>query len=176
MDEDLVLKAKMGNHEALAQLLYRNYEIVYKYLIKFVLNVNVAEDITQETMVRAIEKFDLYNAQKSKFSTWLITISQNLYMDHLRKVKRESKYIEGSITQEEDFIGRLSVQAKEYDGSWNAILNALSKLSEEIRHPVVLKHYYGYSLEEIASKMSIPLGTVKSRIHNGLKTLRKELE
>jgi len=54
-------------------------------------------------------------------------------------------------------------------------LDALSKLDNIIRFPLLLKHYYGYSYEEISKKMSIPLGTVKSRIHNGLKFLRKEL-
>ena len=176
MDDELVNRAKGGNHEALALLLYKNYEIVYKYLVKFTLNINMAEDLAQETMVRAIEKIELYNPEKSKFSTWLITISQNIYMDHLRKVKRESKYIEESISKDEALTEILAVQDKEYDGTWDAILNALLKLSEELRYPVVLKHYYGFSLEEISSKMSIPLGTVKSRIHNGIKTLRKELE
>lgn len=171
MDEHLVAQAKRGSREALAQLLYANYEIVFKYLIKFTLNKGTAEELAQETMVRAIEKFHLYLPERSKFSTWLITIAQNLYMDQLRKRKREQKQIDEEIS-----IESLELVFSEQDDTWKRVLDALARLSEDIRLPIVMKHYYGYSLEEIAKRMSIPLGTVKSRIHNGLKTLRKELE
>lgn len=171
MDELLISKAKNGNQEALAQILYYNYDFVFKYLVKFTLNVNTAQDLTQETMVRAIEKFYLYDPEKSKISTWLITIAQHIYLDGIRKQKREQKYLELNEIDEE-----LSIHQGTHDDSWNRTLDALAMLSEDIRTPIVLKHYYGYSLDEIASAMEIPVGTVKSRIHNGLKTLRKELE
>lgn len=171
MGEEWIQEAKNGSQEAMAQLLYSNYEFLYKFLIKLTFNASLTEDLVQEAMVRAIEKFYLYDAAKSKFSTWLITIAQNLYLDHLRKNKRIQFH------GEEDQI--CEVQAEETigtDDSWQRVVDALKTLPETIRIPIVLKHYYGYSLEEIADIMSIPLGTVKSRIHNGLKTLRKELE
>jgi RNA polymerase sigma-70 factor (ECF subfamily) len=62
------------------------------------------------------------------------------------------------------------------EDSFRRILNVLARMEDIVRLPLLLKHYYGYSYEEIAKKMSIPLGTVKSRIHNGIKVLRKELE
>jgi RNA polymerase sigma-70 factor (ECF subfamily) len=171
MEEQLVVSALKGNRESLAKLLYENYEIVFKYFIKFTLNKGTAEELVQETMVRAIEKFSMYDPAKSKFSTWLIAIGQNIYIDNLRKRKREQKYIneELPLFDPGDRYG-------EYDDSLEHALEALSHLDEGIRAPIILKHYYGYSLEEIAAIMSIPLGTVKSRIHNGLKTIRKELE
>lgn len=171
MDERLIAEAGKGNQNALARLLYENYEIVFKYLIKFTLNKNIAEDMTQETMVKAIEKFSLYNSQKAKFSTWLISIAQNIYIDYLRKIKREKKYIEEDCLKLE-----MREPFDEHDDSWDRVMDVLAQLPEESRFPLILKHYYGYSLEEIASLMSIPLGTVKSRIHNAVKTVRKELE
>lgn len=170
-EHELVIQAQNGNREALARLLHNNYEIVFRYLIKFTLDRITAEDITQDTMLRAIEKFDLYNSEKSKFSTWLITIAQNIYLDQLRKNKSQKKYVE-----EGDIVERLIEKTDSYDDSWNRILCALSRLNEEARYPIILKHYYGYSYEEIAKKMKILTGTVKSRIHNGLKILKKELE
>ncbi len=174
MDEHLVRQAKNGSKEALAQLLYSNYEIVYKFLIKFTLNITMAEDLSQETMVRAIEKFDLYDHARSKFSTWLISIARNIYIDWLRKGKHERVGEEGGLLEAlasvEDSIGGI-----DSDLMHNTI-DALSKLQDEIRLPLLLKHYYGYTYEEIAGMMGIPVGTVKSRIHNGLKLLRKELE
>ncbi|MOA50598.1 RNA polymerase sigma factor SigY [compost metagenome] len=58
---------------------------------------------------------------------------------------------------------------------WPEALQALGELKSEWRMPVLLKYYYGYAQEEIAAMLDIPVGTVKSRLHNGLKQLRKEL-
>lgn len=171
MDDILIREARNGSQEALAQLLYKNYNILFKYLVKFTFNVNLAEDLTQETMVKAIEKIDLYDPEKSKFSTWLIAIAQNTYMDYLRRVKREKKYFDADVLFEQ-LKGHMEI----HDDSFDCILDALAKLPDESRFPLLLKHYHGYSYEDIAHKMGIPLGTVKSRIHNALKILRKELE
>jgi RNA polymerase sigma-70 factor (ECF subfamily) len=171
MEEHLIEEAFAGNRHSLARLLYDNYEMVFKYLIKFTLNKSLAEDLVQETMVRAIEKFELYDPVKAKFSTWLIAIAQNIYLDGMRKRKREKKYMEDD-PQLEDLC---SLQA-EYNEDWHRVLEALSHLSEESRFPLVSKHYYGYSLEEIAKMMMLPLGTVKSRIHNAIQAVRKELD
>lgn len=171
MEEYLIVQVRNGSHEALTRLLEMNYEMVYKYLIKFTLSKNLAEDLVQETMLRTIEKIDLYDVSRSKFSTWLIAIAQNIYIDSIRKKKREKKYLEEDarpLDLYESYVGQ--------DDSMEQVLEALSHLSDDIRTPIILKHYHGYSLEEIAAIMSIPVGTVKSRIHNGIKAVRKELE
>ncbi len=170
MQDHLVEEALSGNRHSLARLLYDNYEMVFKYLIKFTLNKSLAEDLVQETMIKAIEKIRLFDAEKAKFSTWLIAIAQNLYLDSIRKKKREQKHIEEEMQSE-----GLYDAGKEHDEDWERVLEALVRMPDESRIPLVLKHYYGYSLEEIAGVMSIPLGTVKSRIHNAIKLVRKEL-
>ncbi|WP_438448497.1 RNA polymerase sigma factor SigY [Gorillibacterium sp. sgz5001074] len=172
-DEDerrLIENAKRGDRTALSLLLQRNYSFLMKYLIKATMQPGYAEDLAQETMLRAMEKIRLYNGQ-SKFSSWLITIGTRLYIDSLRKRKRELRWQE----EQEQSLRKLRWQA-EYGGSeWPDVLDALGVMPEEIRLPIILKHYYGYAYEEIAGMMDIPPGTVKSRIHNGLKSLRKEL-
>lgn len=171
MERDLADEAAGGNRSALTRLLYENYDIVFKYLIKFTMSKNLAEDLAQETMVRAIEKIGLYDSRKSKFSTWLITVARNIYIDSLRKKKHEQIYINAETAMEDLF--EVPCDSKE---DWHRMLEALAALSDESRCPLVLKHYYGYSLDEIAKIMKIPLGTVKSRIHNAIKNVRKELE
>ena len=69
MGEHLIEESRNGNRHSLAKLLYDNYEMVFKYLIKFTLNKSLAEDLVQETMVRAIGRFELFNPAKAKFST-----------------------------------------------------------------------------------------------------------
>ena len=171
MQDHLIEEARSGNRHSLARLLYENYEMAFKYLIKFTLNKSLAEDLVQETMVRAIEKFQQFDPGKAKFSTWLIAIAQNLYIDGIRKKKREQKHIQEELLLEDLYDIQI-----EHDEDWDRVLDALSRMTEESRVPLVLKHYHGYSLEEIARMMSIPLGTVKSRIHNAIKAVRRELE
>lgn len=70
---------------------------------------------------------------------------------------------------------KLKWQSAVAGDEWPEILELLGTLSVEMRTAIILKHYYGYSLEEIAEMADVPIGTVKSRIHSGLRIMRKEL-
>lgn len=170
MDEkDLIRQAKKGDTLALSQLLQQNYSFLIKYLIKVTLHPQIAEDLTQETMVKCIEKIQLYNGE-SKFSSWLITIATNLFIDQQRRKKREKNWVE-----QEQALRRIKWHAANRNEEWSDVLDVLALINEEIRLPIVLKHYYGYSYKEIGEMMGIAEGTVKSRVSNGLKSVRKGL-
>lgn len=171
MEEHLIDEARSGNRQSLARLLYDNYEMVFRYLVKFTMDRNIAEELVQETMIRAIERFEMYEPGKAKFSTWLIAVARNIYLDSMRKRKREQKYLHEELQLED--LYDLPV---EHDEELERVLDALARLPDNSRFPLLLRHYHGYSLEEIAHIMSIPSGTVKSRIHNAIKAVRKELE
>ena len=170
MDEkDLIRKAKKGDALALSKLLQQNYSFLVKYLMKVTLHPQIAEDLTQETMMKCVEKIQLYNGE-SKFSSWLITIATNLYIDLQRKKKREKSWRE-----QEQALRKMKWKAGNMNEEWADVLDVLAGINEEMRMPIVLKHYYGYSYEEIGKMMGIAEGTVKSRVSNGLKRIRKEL-
>ncbi|GAK08891.1 sigma-70 family RNA polymerase sigma factor [Geomicrobium sp. JCM 19038] len=160
-------KAKKGDEAALARVLLHEYDFVFHYLLKLTLHPSMAEDLTQDTMVKAIERFAQYNAKKAKLSTWLIQIGTNLWRDELRKEKRKQQY--QSLQQLEWEMRH------EPTTEWIAVIAELEKLKPEERIPVILKHYYGYGYDEIASIIGAPSGTVKSRLHSGMNRLRKEL-
>jgi len=162
-------RAVKGDTYALSVLLQAYYEFLFKYLIKITLNPVLAEDLTQDTMVRCIEKIGTYNG-KSKFSSWLITIGTNLYIDYLRKVKREN-----DLWEKERAIRKIQWQAALSNESWLPALSVLNQLSYNARVPIILKHYYGYTYKEIAKIIGVSEGTVKSRVHNGLKVIQEEL-
>lgn len=172
MDFKLIEDAKNGNRYALSLLLQQNYDFVYKFFVKLTLSPDEAADLTQDVMVQTINKFNSYDPEKSSLSTWMIAIGKNLWIDGLRKQKRRGGYhlnIDEQIdlrVQEDPFQKLLLT---------DDILMALKKLSEKIRTPIVLKYSLGYSYEEIAKYLKIPIGTVKSRISSGMKTLREEL-
>lgn len=169
-ERELIEQAQAGDQSALALLLQQHYSFLVKYLIKITFNPDEAYDLVQETMVKCIEKIHLYNGT-SKFSSWLITIATRTLIDRTRAKQREQRY-----KVQEQHYRKLQWTLSLYNVEWSDVLTVLSKTSESIRIPIVLKYYYGYSLEEIATMLKIPVGTVKSRIHNGLKMLRKELE
>lgn len=172
MDEkDLIRKAKKGDTLALSKLLQQNYSFLVKYLMKVTLHPQNAEDLTQETMMKCVEKIQLYNGE-SKFSSWLITIATNLFIDQQRRKKREKKWLE---QEQEQALRKMKWNAANMNEEWTDVLDVLAQINEQIRTPIVLKHYYGYSYKEIGKMMSIAEGTVKSRVSNGLKSVRKEL-
>lgn len=165
----LVYDAQNGSNFAMAQLLQENYSIVYKFILKLTLDPQTAADITQECMVRVIDKFKLYDPHKSALSTWMITIAKNLWIEECRRNKVNLKYEKQYRENEEaDFLNQIIDK--------DEVLSALKKLNKKLRVPIVLKHAEGYSYEDIAKTLNIPIGTVKSRISNGIKFLKKELE
>ncbi|RSK28693.1 RNA polymerase sigma factor SigY [Bacillus sp. HMF5848] len=169
MDEqELVESAKRGDSAAFAMLFHNNYSFLVKYLMKLTMSPELSEDIAQDTMVKCMEKIKLYNG-KSKFSSWLISIATNLYIDYTRKKKREKSWFEQAFR-------KMKWQVESRNEEWNDALTALSHLPDTVRIPIILKHYYGYEYEEIAQMLHIPQGTVKSRVHNGLASVRKELK
>ncbi len=168
---ELVKAAIRGDSRSLAELLRQNYTFLYQYVLKITLDKNRAEDVTQETMLRAIEKITTFHS-KAKFSTWLITIASRLVIDRARRSKLERQWLQ----EEQTLALRSSVlDSIESKQKWKVAVEAVGQLAEHIRMPILLKYYYGYSQEEIAAMINIPVGTVKSRLHSGLKQLRKEL-
>ena len=163
--EDLIAKAQRGDQVALARLLQANYLAVKKYLVTVTFNRTLAEDLTQETMIRAISRIGQYSG-RAKFTTWLIAIATHLYMDYLRRQQRERR-LEAELAYD--------MPAGGPEPAWADVMERLHALPRDVALPVVLKHYYGYTYEEIAEWMGIPEGTVKSRIFNGVRALRKGL-
>lgn len=165
----LIKQAVRGDSRALSELLRQYYSFLYQYVLKVTMNKIRAEDITQETMLKAIEKIATFK-NKAKFSTWLITIASRIVIDRVRRNELEKHWL-----QKEQAMRTIRCDTWQQGDEWPEALEALGTLSSDIRIPVLLKYYYGYAQEEISSMLDIPVGTVKSRLHNGLKQLRKEL-
>ncbi len=171
MENKLVKLAKRGDRKALEKLLQNNYSILMGYVIKMTLDKSLAEDITQDTMLKAVLNIKNYK-QKGKFSTWLITIATNQYRDYLRKNKR-LVYGEDKLIIEDDLNLEETVTIK---NDFETLKKLLLQLPEEKRMVLVLKHYYGYSYKEISKIMKCPIGTVRSRLHYCIDHIRLEMK
>jgi RNA polymerase sigma-70 factor (ECF subfamily) len=168
---ELISRAKDGNKSALNTLLQDNYKILFGFIIKMTANDTIAQDITQDTLLKAVLNFNKFKG-KCKFSTWLIQISINTYKDYLKKNKASTPIdnftpSEISRSTEDETISKLL---------YKEALEELKNIPYKQRTAFILKHYYGYSLEEIAHIMKCPKGTVKSRISNCSSYLREALQ
>lgn len=162
--------AVRGDNRSLAELLRHNYVFLYQYALKLTMDRSRAEDIAQETSLKAIEHISTFRGT-SKFSTWLISIASRIVIDKARRKKRELNWLQ----EEKRYTNSFRFETMSRLGEWPDAMEALAELPEHHRVPILLKYYYGYSQEEISEMLSVPSGTIKSRLHEGMKRLRKEL-
>lgn len=171
MDEkDLVYRAQCGNKSALNTILTDNYALLKGYIIKMTGNADTAQDILQETMLKAVLNIKKF-IPDAKFSTWLIKIATNVYRDYLRKNKITDE-IDESYETKSPGPEEITVSKIQY----NEVVKILMKMSYDKRAVFVLKHYYGYKYEEIAQILDCPIGTVRSRLHYCINTIISEME
>ncbi|RWR09645.1 RNA polymerase sigma factor SigY [Siminovitchia fortis] len=170
MERDLIEEAKKGKDEAFSKLFQENYLLLYKYLIKLSLRPDVTEDLIQETMIKAYTHLHSFKGE-SKFSTWLISIASRLYMDQQRKEMRHRRIFEKARNEA---VRKMKWQLSLKGEDWTEDMELFAGLDPELKAPILLRHYYGYSYPEIARMLNIKEGTVKSRVHNGLNKIRKE--
>jgi len=168
-EEKLIILCKQGNKEALEQLVIENYPIVKGYLIKITLNIQLSEDLTQECFLKALDNLHKF-VPDGKFSTWIITIANNLYYDYLRKNRR---IVLGLDVEMEGFHNQTTLID---NTEFKEVVKIISELPPDKRIAFVLKHYYGYSYEEISKMVKCPVGTVKSRIFNAIETIKSRFE
>lgn len=143
------------------------------YLMAFAMNytrnVEDAKDLTQETMLKAIRYRDYYTP-KTNFKAWIFTIMRNIFINQYRR-KVKSKTIFDNSTD----LFLLNSSTEKRNSPYNhmasgEIAEQLAKLSEEYKEPFEM-HYLGFKYKEIAEKLDIPIGTVKSRIFIARKKL-----
>ncbi len=137
-------------------------------------NPEQAEDLVQETMIAVWSKAAMFSTEKGSVSTWIFTIARNLRIDKLRR-ERAQLY-----TDLEDFDAPdMSTGAEEALGRSqedNHVVRALAQIPVEQRDLLILSFVEDVPQSEIATRLGIPLGTVKSRMRLGYQRLRKILE
>lgn len=169
----LVRRAKQNDKDAMEELFRMNYPILLGALVRIIGDVTIAEDIAQEAILRAIVNFERYQ-QRAKFSTWLITIALNTYRNKLRTKTREVSIESIGRTgtdSEAESAEDLALQRLAVDEA----TSLLEVLSPEKRQVFVLKHYYGFKYKEIADTDGCPIGTVRSRLHDSINMLKREI-
>ena len=184
-DRTLALQAAKGREKAFRELLNRYERPVFSLIYRMVRDRGLAEDLSQEAFIRAFNAIGSYNPGY-KFSSWMFKIAHNLTIDHLRKRRLDTISIHGSpnaVTADEQARTSLvleSPQERPDDYVENLELGsqieaAIGNLRPEYRAVTLLRHVEGYSYQEIADILELPLGTVKTYIHRARLELKAAL-
>lgn len=167
----LILQAKKGNEEAFAQLVTRFKGHVFRHAYAMVNDKMEAEDIAQEAFLKAYISLSKLENEYA-FVSWLTRIVANLCYDRLKKLQKEMQYQTEKEEQELFVSGSSNIERSQVRLT---IQEALQTLSVEHKAAIVLRDIQGYSYDEIAEILHIPVGTVKSRISTARAALRREL-
>ena len=176
-DEQLMAAVMAGDQVALATLVTRHHAPLLGYLYRLVGGDRpLAEDLVQETLLHVLRQRTFRSARP--FKPWLYTIATNLARDYFKSATVRQRWRRGD---EEEALLQL------YDSTpgpeeralaaeqGSEVQAALAQLREEYRIVWLLRFYQGFSLQEIAETLQIPLGTVKSRLSVGVHRLRSVL-
>jgi RNA polymerase sigma-70 factor, ECF subfamily len=184
-DQDVVLRARSGQDAAYRELIRRYERPVFALLFRMVRDRELAEDLAQETFVKALNAIESYRPE-FKFSSWIFKIANNAAIDHLRRRELDTLSLDGSPHAETPEAMQATalqigarqespldtVEAKELG---SAIEAAIGSLRPEYRSCILLRHVEGRAYEEIAEMLNLPLGTVKTYIHRARNELRQSL-
>jgi RNA polymerase sigma-70 factor (ECF subfamily) len=133
-----------------------------------------AHDLIQETLLRALSSQEKF-AEGTNLKAWLYTIMKNIFINNYRRNKKRNTIID--TTEDMYVINSNSTRVMnqgESNISMENVTNAVNLLNEEFRVPFMM-HYQGFKYHEIADHLTLPIGTVKSRIHFARKELKKKL-
>jgi RNA polymerase sigma-70 factor (ECF subfamily) len=174
-DAALLNRVRDRDEKALSELYDAHAGFVYSLARSIVRNDGDAEDITQEVFFRVWERAGTFDPSRGSAAAWITTMTRRLAIDKTRSRTFKSRGREASIDalpSSAAVDGAAAVLSAEA----NQVLEALNRLDEQYREVIRLSYYEGLSHSGIASRLGTPLGTVKSRLREGVAQLRKLLD
>ncbi|HYD89424.1 MAG TPA: sigma-70 family RNA polymerase sigma factor [Vitreimonas sp.] len=174
-DEILLARIAASDRAAFALFFERYAARVKAYLIRLGARGAMAEDLAQDAMVAVWRRAASFDPAKAKASTWMFVIARNAWIDRLRRERVELAYASGLDVSEESDAERPDAALARVQ-SEQQVQAALRLLSDEQREVVQLSFFEDRPHSEIAERLSLPLGTVKSRLRLALAKLRSHWE
>jgi RNA polymerase sigma-70 factor (ECF subfamily) len=175
-DAAAVAKARGGDQDAFRVLVERHSRTIYRLAYRMTGRAEDAEDVVQETLVRAYRQLGRFEA-RSNFATWLYRIGFNCAIDYMRarpqresaetdeKLEQMAKSSKGPTTDDLVYAGEIGERVQE----------ALGALSPQERAAFLMRHYHGCSIEEICSTLDLKSNAAKHSIFRAVKKMRAAL-
>jgi RNA polymerase sigma-70 factor (ECF subfamily) len=173
----LVERCLSGDQQAWEQIVRQHWRKVFNLAYKFVGRHDEAEDLTQDVFLKIFKALHTFD-RRANFQTWLISISRNLCIDHYRSVRKERETMARDVDASQLTPAsreRSPLAELEQLDLRQRIRQALGELPPALREAVVLRDLQEFSYQEIATKLHLPEGTVKSRINRGRLELARQL-
>ncbi len=173
-EQHLIEEAKHGNPDAFRQLVERHMKQAYNVAYGFVNDHEQAEDIAQESFVRAYQSLSSFRGE-SGFGTWLHRIVTNLALNSVTKTKRKVTFAMDPVALESAQGDQSQATSAEEDVAMH-IERALHELPTLQRAVVILRHLEGLSTKQVSTILRCSEGTVKTHLYRGLRKMRMKLE
>ncbi len=176
--DEIIERCLNGDQAAWETIVRLYWRKVFNVAYKFVGRHDLAEDLTQDVFLKLYKSLDTFD-RRANFQTWLISVSRNLCIDHYRSVRKERETINRDVDASE-------LAPVSHDPAADARLeqrdrvvllrHALERLAPTLRTAVMLRDIQELSYQEIADRLRLPEGTVKSRINRGRTELARQIQ
>lgn len=176
-DESVLVDKLLRRDQQAFQWLYENYSAaLYGVLLKIVREEEQAQDLLQEVFVKIWSNLSSYDTQKGRLFTWMLNIARNTAIDSIRSSKAMGRPASAQTISTDD-EGTYSVDRQYAVAPENTdfigLKEVLNRLRPERKQLIDLVYFNGYTHEEAAEELALPLGTVKTRIRSALQELKQ---
>ena len=176
--EALIQRCLRGDQLAWEEIVRQYRRKVFNVAYKFVGRHDEAEDLTQDIFLKIFKSLNTFD-RRANFQTWLVSVSRNLCIDHYRSVRKERETIDrqvdpNQLTPASNDPGPMA--ALEQRDRVALLRQALGQLPDTLRTAVLMRDIQEMSYQEIADKLGLPEGTVKSRINRGRTELARHVK
>ncbi len=183
----LVRRCVSGDAAAWQEIVQQYHRRIYNICYRFSGSPDDASDLAQEVFIKMYRTLNTYDTTRASFMTWVTTVTRNLLVDHFRKGKydRVTDSLDATPGNQEDGL-TIAEQLEDGGASPEAAMRsqetrklvheALRRLSPELREAVILRDLQDMDYKDIAKVLSVPEGTVKSRINRGRTELARLLQ
>lgn len=171
--EQRIIVLLKRNEQSVIKLIYQHYgRNMFNAILRVLKDESLAQDVFQEVIIKIWRKGHYYEAKKGSLYTWLLSVCKNAAIDKTRS----KAYKHGLHTQSSEQLATPAPAQASSLGEHAQLKELVTNLPQPQKQLIDMAFFQGYTHEEIAEQMDMPLGTVKTKIRSALKQLRKILK
>lgn len=173
--EDLIKEILKGNEAAMELLVKQNYDMVQSFIYRYIGDYNTSYDMTQEVFIKMMKSLSRFKYEKCNFKSYILKIAANHCKDYFRSSSYKMRCESSDIDETDVESGELVIDILEKNEERLKVKKAVSDLPEKQRETVILKYFHDMKIKEIADITGDNENTIKARLFNGIKNLKKAI-